>query len=216
MFATSAVLLATLACATAFSMAPAMARVSRMGLTMQTSPGRQLKPQFDGTFKEAGAHLEKYVLEHENGARAIVDTATATCISWITKDGVQLIAPGTPCAHAINGKLIKDHFVPEERAKKVSFDRMIFKANPADYKGLEYRVDVTMRDTCLEYDVTIKNSEPNPIKIQMTLTPGIQGSAKITSMKGFTEKTDKSVGTSSWEVPVGKFKETEFYMKIDA
>lgn len=26
---------------------------------------------FDGTFKEAGAHLEQYVLEHENGARAI-------------------------------------------------------------------------------------------------------------------------------------------------
>lgn len=46
---------------------------------------------FQGTMKEAGAHLEKYVLEHENGARAIVDTKTATCISWIDQHGVQII-----------------------------------------------------------------------------------------------------------------------------
>ena len=34
-----------------------------------TSPGKNLKPMFDGTFKEAGAPLDQYVLENENGSR---------------------------------------------------------------------------------------------------------------------------------------------------
>lgn len=212
------VLALLLASAASFSITSSgIARVARMGLTMQTSPGRNLKPMADGTFKEAGAHLETYVLEHENGARALVDTATATCISWITKDGKQLIEKNAGTAHFINGKPITTHFVPEERAKKVSFDRMIFKCFPDNIKGLEYRVDVTMREDTLEYDVTVKNSESSPIRVQMTLTPHITGSARISGMKGFTEKVgSESVATSSWDVPVGKFKETGFYVKIDS
>lgn len=207
----------TIASAAAFSFAPVIARASRMGLTMQTSPGRNLKPMADGTFKEAGAHLEKYVLEHESGARAIVDTATATCISWITKDGKQLIKDSAPSAHFLNGKPINGHFVPEERAKKVSFDRMIFKVFPDDMKDLEYRVDVTMRETSLEYDVVIMNKGASPINIKMDLTPSIANGAKISSMKGFTEKVGETgVATPAWDVPVGKFKETAFYVKIDA
>jgi hypothetical protein len=169
----------------------------------------------DGTFKEAGAHLETYVLEHESGARALVDTETATCTSWITKDGKQLIKQGAGTAHYLNGKKLSGHFVPEERAKKVSFDRMIFKAFPDDIKGLEYRVDVTMREDSLEYDVTVKNANAEPIKVQMTLTPHHDGAAKILGMKGFTEKVgEESVATPTWDVPVGKFKETAFYVKV--
>ena len=212
------VLLLLAASAASFSITSSgIARVARMGLTMQNAPGRNLKPMADGTFKEAGAHLETYVLEHENGARALVDTATATCTSWITKDGKQLIKQGAGTAHFINGKPITTHFVPEERAKKVSFDRMIFKCFPENIKGLEYRVDVTMREDTLEYDVTVKNYESDPLRIQMTLTPHITGSARISGMKGFTEKVgDESVATSAWDVPVGKFKETGFYMKVDS
>ena len=54
-------------------------------------------------------------------------------------------------------------FVPEERAKKLSFDRMIFKLVPTeetrkvwDY-DFEYRFDITLREDCLEWDVIIKN-----------------------------------------------------------
>ena len=39
-----------------------------------TSPGKNMKPMFDGTFKEAGAPLDQYVLENDNGSRAIVRT----------------------------------------------------------------------------------------------------------------------------------------------
>lgn len=54
-------------------------------------------------------------------------------------------------------------FIPEERAKKMSFDRMIFKLLPTeetkaiwDY-DFEYRVDVTLREDCLEWEVIVLN-----------------------------------------------------------
>ena len=73
----------------------------------------QMKPQFDGTFKEAGAHLEKYVLEHENGARAIVDTKTATCISWVDQNGVQVIGSADTVHRFPDSKtVLGGHFVP--------------------------------------------------------------------------------------------------------
>jgi hypothetical protein len=82
-------------------------------------------------------------------------------------------------------------------------------------KDLEYRVDVTMREASLEYDVVIKNLGATPIKIQMTLTPHLAG-AKITAMKGYTEKVGETgVATPAWDVAVGKFKETEFYAKME-
>jgi hypothetical protein len=146
-----------------------------------TSPGKNLKPQFDGTFKEAGAHLETYVLEHENGSRALVDTKTATCVSWKNAAGKELIT-SKETAHVLNGKPLKGEFVPEERAKKVSFDRMIFKAFPEDDATLEYRCDVTMRENSLEYDVTIKNAADSPKKISIGLKFNVDGSVKVTPL----------------------------------
>jgi hypothetical protein len=172
-----------------------------------------LKPTFDGTFKEAGAHLEKYVLEHENGSKAIVDTKTATCISWKKADGKELIT-SKDSVHKLNGKTLTGEFVPEERAKKVSFDRMIFKTNPTDMPNIEYRCDVTMREDSLEYDITIKNAGADSPKIKIGLDLHIDGSVKVTKKTGYTESTDKSVTTGEWAVPVGKFKETEFYTLI--
>jgi len=185
-----------------------------------TSPGKNLKPQFDGTFKEAGAHLETYVLEHENGARALVDTHDATCVSFIDKDGVQVIGGKASVHRFPDAKtVLKAEFVPEERAKKVSFDRMIFKSTPEDDKEVEYRVDVTLREDCIEYDVTIKNfgASTKDIAIGLEFDVSAEGKAKgykVTAKKGYTESTDYSVATSKWTVPVGKFKETNFYTKI--
>jgi len=187
-----------------------------------TSPGKNLKPQFDGTFKEAGAHLETYVLEHENGARALVNTHDATCVSFIDANGVQVIGgKGTVHRFPDANTPLKAEFVPEERAKKVSFDRMIFKSNPESDKEIEYRVDVTLREASLEYDVIIKNSgsSTKDVSIGIDMDISAEGKAKgykVTAKKGYTIATDYSVSTPVWTVPVGKFKETEFYVKISA
>jgi len=185
-----------------------------------TSPGKNMKPMFDGTFKEAGAHLETYVLEHDNGAKALVNTHDATCTSWVDVDGVQVIG-GKGSVHRFPdaNTVLKGEFVPEERAKKVSFDRMIFKTAPEVDKEVEYRCDVTMRADCLEYDITIKNSgaaEKN-VAIGLNFDISAEGKAKgykVTAKKGYTEETATSVATGKWNVPVGKFKETSFYVKI--
>jgi hypothetical protein len=176
-----------------------------------TSPGANLKPMFDGTFKEAGAHLETYVLEHENGSVAKVDTKTATCVSWKTADGKEQIKEGAGTAHFINGAAIDTEFVPEERAKKMTFDRMIFKSFPTlpGCEGLEYRVDVTMREDSLEYDLTIKNSSPNKIPVDIEVNPHLV-TQTIVRTKGLIKETDGVTAKSgTWEVPTGKFTETE-------
>lgn len=180
-----------------------------------TSPGRNLKPTFDGTFVEAGAPLEKYVLENENGDKAFVDTKTATCISWVHK-GVERIS-SKDSVHRFpdaNTKLAGEFF-PEERAKKISFDRMIFKVEDVPgYHGIEYRTDVTMRADSLEYDIVIKNLGDQPQNIAIGLNFNLNG-AKVTAKKGYTEMTENSVATGVWKVPVSKFGETEFYVKIE-
>ena len=57
--------------------------------------------------------MEKYVLEHENGARAIVDTKTATCISWVDQNGVQVIGNANTVHMFPNSKTpLGGHFVP--------------------------------------------------------------------------------------------------------
>ena len=177
-----------------------------------TSPGKNLKPTFDGTFKEAGAPLEKYLLENENGDKAYVDTKTGTAISWIHKGVERISSPATVHMFPSTSTPLAGEFFPEERAKKVSFDRMIFKVHDAG-QGIEYRVDVTMRADCLEYDVVIKSAASTPIDVEMGLKFNLKG-AKVTAKKGYTEMTDNSVATKKWAVPVGKFKETEFYCKI--
>ena len=179
-----------------------------------TSPGKNLKPMFDGTFKEAGAHLEVYTLEHENGSKALVDTKTATCISWKNAAGVELITSKTSVHMFPDAATpLQGEFVPEERAKKVSFDRMIFKCNnPNGLADVEYRCDVTMRADSLEYDITLINAGKAAVPVSMALKFNTKG--KVEGMKGYTTKTDSSVATGKWDIPAGKFKETCFYALI--
>jgi len=163
-----------------FKLAPSKFAVARssFAVAMGTPAGVNMKPQFDGTFKEAGAHLETYVLEHENGSKALVDTKTATCVSWKTADGKEMITK-KDTVHMLNGAPLTGEFVPEERAKKVSFDRMIFKCTPESNKELEYRCDVTMREDSLEYDITIKNSGAGAHDIENSLKFNIDPSMKV-------------------------------------
>ena len=179
----------------------------------RTSPGANLKPMFDGTFKEAGAHPEVFTLEHENGSVAKVDTKTATCISWKTADGKEQIVQDAGTAHFVNGEKVDTEFVPEERAKKMTFDRMIFKVFPENegFDGLEYRIDVTMREDSLEYDVTIKNTGDAPIPLEVVINPHFT-SRKLTATKGLMkELIDGGAAATSgkWDVPKSKFGETE-------
>jgi len=178
----------------------------------RTSPGANMKPMADGTFKAAGEHLEVYLLEHENGSVAKVDTKTATCTSWVDKDGKELITPGQGSAHYLNGAQIKGEFVPEERAKKVSFDRMIFKVNdPEGFpEGLEYRVDVTMREDSLEYDIGIINTGADAVKLDIEVKPSLNGPKIITTKGGMA--TDGSSATVSQEFKASRFGQTDFFL----
>jgi hypothetical protein len=161
--------------------------------------------------------LEKYVLEHDSGCKAIVDTKTATCISWKLPDGTELIAsPASVHTFPNENTPLRGEFVPEERAKKVSFDRMIFKCTPEDKPNMEYRCDVTLRPGSLEYDITIKNFGSSPETISHGLKFNLKGGAKVVEKKKFASMTPTSVGTGTWTAPVGKFTETEFYCKIAA
>lgn len=174
------------------------------------------KPMADGTYRKAGEHPETYLLEHENGAIATVSTKSGGIASWKDVDGVQVMAaPGVVHKYPTMADVLVPHFVPEERAKKMSFDRMIFKANEGD---LEYRLDVTMRDTTLEYEVIIKNAGASTFDINtgldITISPeGKAAGYKVSQVKGYTIDGDK-VTSGPITIPVGKFKETYFYMMI--
>ena len=66
-------------------------------------------------------------------------------------------------------------FVPEERAKKLSFDRMIFKLQATEETrkvfnyDFEYRFDVTLRENSLEWDVAVINLGKEPFDITLGL-----------------------------------------------
>ena len=174
-----------------------------------TSPGKNLKPMADGTFKEAGAHLPEYVLEMDNGARAVVRTYGGNCFTWKTKDGMEVMgtrkdadtkftdskpyAGGAPhCFPQFGPGAIMQHgfargmkFIPEERAKKLSFDRMIFKLEPTEETlkvwnhDFEYRFDITLRADSLEWDLIVINKGDKPFDI----TLGLHNYFDISSLK---------------------------------
>lgn len=64
-------------------------------------------------------------------------------------------------------------FIPEERAKKMSFDRMIFKLLPTEETrkvwdhNFEYRFDVTLRANSLEWDVIVINLSDKPFDVTL-------------------------------------------------
>lgn len=178
-----------------------------------TSPGANMKPMADGTFKAAGEHLKEYILEHDNGSRAVVDTVTATCTSWKLADGTEMVKQGAGTAHYLNGAALKGEFVPEERAKKVSFDRMIFKCAPEGFpEGLEYRIDVTMREDSLEYDIGIINQSSDAIKLNIEVKPALE-TAKITKTTGMT--TDGTTASVEQEFKASRFGQTDFFFHAE-
>eukprot|EP01038_Epipyxis_sp_PR26KG_P011498 gene11498-15402_t len=166
-----------------------------------------LKPTFDGTLKMPGAPLDQYVLENDNGARAIIRTYGCNAISYITKDGIEVMgtrkdvvkddskpyAGGAPhCFPQFGPGALMQHgfargmkFIPEERAKKLSFDRMIFKLEPTEETlkvwdfDFEYRLDVTLRADCLEWDVIVVNKGEKPFDI----TTGLHTYFDVSSLK---------------------------------
>ena len=184
-----------------------------------TSPGAGMKPMADGTFKMAGEHPATFLLESDNGAVAVVDTKMGAAVSWKNKDGVELLKPeGIPHCYPAAGTPIDGEFVPEERAKKLSFDRMIYKCEPNGLPDIEYRIDVTMREDSLEYDVIIKNAGSSTYDISTGLLINLTDEAKAAGYKvsgtGYTDVSDSEVKTGTVTIPVGKFKETSFYMKV--
>ena len=76
-------------------------------------------------------------------------------------------------------------FIPEERAKKLSFDRMIFKLCPTEETkkiwdhDFEYRFDITLRGDSLEWDVIIKNFGDKPFDV----TLGFHNYFDVSSLK---------------------------------
>ena len=193
----------------------ALVRSNTGSLSMVMAPPG-MKPDGSGGFKVAGEHPKTFLLEMDNGDKAIIETENLSCSSWICngkemmKAGKESIQQCFPAA----GTPIKGHFVPEERAKKLSFDRMIYKLEPDDVKDVEYRVDITLREGTLEYDVIVKNFRDSPVDCSNGIL--FNTDAKVVEYKGYTEGSDTEVKTGAWSAPVGKFKENTFYVKLQA
>ena len=84
--------------------------------------------------------------------------------------------------------------------------------------GVEYRVDVTMREDSLEYDVILKNSDFREYEASVGLLINLTDEAKtkgykITGSSGYTSTSEEAL-SAAVNIPEGKFKETTFYMKI--
>ena len=145
----------------------------------------------------AGSHPEEFVLQHDNGAKAIIRTYGCNPFTYITADGIEVMgtradaklddskpyAGGAPhCFPQFGPGELPQHgfargmtFIPEERAKKLSFDRMIYKLLPTEETramwnyDFEYRVDITLRADCLEWDIIVKNLGDKPFDITTAL-----------------------------------------------
>ena len=93
----------------------------------------------------------------DNGDKAVIETENLSCSSW-TCGGKEMMKAGDKsilqCFPAA-GTPIKGHFVPEERAKKLSFDRMIYKLEPEVAKISSTVTSLFV--TAPEYDVIVKN-----------------------------------------------------------
>jgi hypothetical protein len=92
---------------------------------------------------------------------------------------------------------------------------MIYKAHVDD---IEYRVDVTMREDTLEYDVVLLNLGSTTKEVQAGLAIRLTDEAKKegykVTAKGYIHVSEDAVSTDKITLPVGQFIETPFYMKI--
>merc|ERR1719231_1633272 len=112
------------------------------------------------------------------------------------------------------GTAIKAEFVAEERAKKLSFDRMIFKTEPGPegYEDIEYRIDATMRDDSLEYDVIIKNLGDQSFRYFNRIEYRTYTRRRESWLQSYKDlRYTDGTNTGTINIPVGKFKETTFY-----
>jgi len=163
----------------------------------------------DGLLKKQGDARPEYDLKNENGASAIVRTYGGNCFTYITKDGIEVMgkradaedaradtkpyAGGAPhCFPQFGPGALMQHgfargmqFIAEERAKKLSFDRMIFKlVSTPETKAVwdfdfEYRFDITLRADCLEWEVILVNLGDKPYDA----TLGLHNYFDISSLK---------------------------------
>jgi len=163
----------------------------------------------DGTLKKQGEARPEYLLENDNGARAIVRSYGGNTFTYTTKDGIEVMgkradaadaradekpyAGGAPhCFPQFGPGALMQHgfargmkFIPEERAKKLSFDRMIFKLESTEESkavwdfDFEYRFDVTLRADCLEWEVILINLGDKPYDC----TLGLHNYFDISSLK---------------------------------
>lgn len=153
----------------------------------------------DGEIRVPGEHPKYYILENDNGSKATVRTFGGNLFTWTPAGGEEVMgkrddakditqdsgpyAGGAPhCFPQFGPGELMQHgfargmmFVPEERAKKVSFDRMIFKLQPTEETlnvwnhNFEYRFDVTLRENSLEWDVCIINLDSAPFDCTLGL-----------------------------------------------
>lgn len=81
-------------------------------------------------------------------------------------------------------------FIPEERVKKLSFDRMVFKLKPTEATSkifnhhFEYRFEITLRSDCLEWDIVVINEGKEPF----TATLGLHNYFDVSSLKNVVVK----------------------------
>jgi len=162
----------------------------------------------DGLLKKQGDARQEYNLDLD-GAKAIVRTYGGNVFTYITKDGIEVMgkradaldaradekpyAGGAPhCFPQFGPGALMQHgfargmqFIAEERAKKMSFDRMIFKlVSTEETKAVwnfdfEYRFDITLRADCLEWEVILVNLGDKPYDC----TLGLHNYFDISSLK---------------------------------
>jgi len=159
--------------------------------------------------KKRGAALPEYVLEMQNGAKAICRTYGGNVFTYKTKDGIEVMgkrldatdpradtkpyAGGVPHCFPqfgpgpilLHGFARGSKFIQEERAKKLSFDRMIFKLvdTPETLaiwnNKFEYRFDVTLKDDSMEWESIVINMDEKPFDV----TLGYHNYFDISSLK---------------------------------
>jgi len=196
----------------------------------KTRPPPGWTVSWDGILKKQGAARGEYDLALDNGAKAIIRTYGCNVFTWITKDGIEVMgkrgdaadpradekpyAGGAPhCFPQFGPGALMQHgfargmvFEVEERAKKLSFDRMIFKLVTTEETkkvwdaDFEYRFDVTLRADSLEWEVAVINKGDKPFDATLGLHNYFDVSSlknvKITGPFKGAETVDKTNGAT--------------------
>eukprot|EP00608_Synchroma_pusillum_P008208 CAMPEP_0198419538 /NCGR_PEP_ID=MMETSP1452-20131203/280_1 /TAXON_ID=1181717 /ORGANISM="Synchroma pusillum, Strain CCMP3072" /LENGTH=309 /DNA_ID=CAMNT_0044139669 /DNA_START=28 /DNA_END=957 /DNA_ORIENTATION=- len=160
--------------------------------------------------------VDWYLENSDTGALAQVKTFAAHCVSYIDQDGVQWmgkrsdytddgskpIAGGVPiCFPQFGPGALPQHgfvrgmqCIPEERAKKLRFDRMYYKFLPTEETkrvwpyDFELRYQVTLFADCMEFDAQVINEDSKEMEITFGLHTYFDvtslANAKVTGLSG--------------------------------